>query len=350
MLSIIVPIYKTEKYLKNCIDSLLEQNLNSFEIILVDDGSPDNSPRICDEYASLDKRIKVIHKMNEGLGMARNSGIEIAQGDYITFLDSDDYVDKDFYKQLLSLCESMKLDICISGGFKQLSSKKIKTVYFNNISNVWYKSNGEIKKLISRIIGRLPEKDDVLCGSSCMMVYNTNFLRNNNLKFISERVFISEDIWFVMDCLNVASNIYYSDIVGYYYRYNENSLSRGYNPDRFKQLCNSIRLLFNKCKRLMLIDYYGRIAIYFWINFEKCINQEVRFNYSRCLGNIEKMCNNELSQQMIDYLVSKRFAGFFHILLCKFLKNKRYKLVVLLLSLYNLAIHRRHNLAYDKKN
>ena len=92
MLSIIVPIYKTEKYLKNCIDSLLEQNLNSFEIILVDDGSPDNSPRICDEYASLDKRIKVIHKMNEGLGMARNSGIEIAQGDYITFLDSDDYV------------------------------------------------------------------------------------------------------------------------------------------------------------------------------------------------------------------------------------------------------------------
>ena len=103
--SIIVPVYNVEKYLDRCMQSLLGQTLKELEIILVDDGSPDNSPALCDNYESASDNlhwpiIEVIHKINEGLGFARNSGLEIATGEYIAFLDSDDFVDVNMYEQL----------------------------------------------------------------------------------------------------------------------------------------------------------------------------------------------------------------------------------------------------------
>ena len=91
--SIVVPVYRVECYLDRCVQSLVNQTLKEIEIILVDDGSPDKCPQMCDEYAKKDYRVKVIHKQNAGLGMACNSGIEVATGDYIAFCDSDDYVD-----------------------------------------------------------------------------------------------------------------------------------------------------------------------------------------------------------------------------------------------------------------
>ena len=94
-ISIIVPVYKTETYLRQCIDSLINQTFQDIEIILVDDGSPDNSPAICDEYAAKDQRIKVIHKQNAGVSEARNSGIDAAKGDFLMFVDSDDWMEID---------------------------------------------------------------------------------------------------------------------------------------------------------------------------------------------------------------------------------------------------------------
>ena len=109
--SIIVPIYNVEKYLHQCVNSLLNQILKDIEIILVDDESPDNCPAMCDEYAKQDSRIKVIHKKNEGLGYARNSGLEIATGEYIAFVDSDDYVELDAYQKLYSIAVDKKTDV-----------------------------------------------------------------------------------------------------------------------------------------------------------------------------------------------------------------------------------------------
>ncbi|EME8139564.1 glycosyltransferase, partial [Enterococcus faecium] len=99
-ISIIVPIYNVEQYLRKCVDSILAQTFTDFEVILVDDGSPDNSGAICDEYAKLDSRVRVIHKENGGLSDARNAGIEIAKGKYLGFVDSDDFIDKDMYEIL----------------------------------------------------------------------------------------------------------------------------------------------------------------------------------------------------------------------------------------------------------
>lgn len=115
LVSIIVPVYKVENYLKKCIDSITNQTYTNLEILLVDDGSPDNCPKICDDYASLDDRIKVIHKKNGGLSDARNVGMKIAKGEYIGFVDSDDWIDSDMYKILVGLILKYNADIAECG-------------------------------------------------------------------------------------------------------------------------------------------------------------------------------------------------------------------------------------------
>lgn len=114
-ISVIVPVYNVEKYLKKCVQSVLDQDFKDFELILVDDGSTDNSGSICDDYALKDSRIRVIHKKNGGLSDARNKGTDCAKGKYITYVDSDDYISKEYLKTLNNLVEKYSADIAITG-------------------------------------------------------------------------------------------------------------------------------------------------------------------------------------------------------------------------------------------
>lgn len=115
VISVIVPIYNTEQYLRQCIDSILGQTYRDLEVILVDDGSTDNCPEICEEYKRKDDRIRVIHKENGGQAGARNCGIDTAGGDYISFVDSDDWLDKDMYQSMISAIEGSDADIACCG-------------------------------------------------------------------------------------------------------------------------------------------------------------------------------------------------------------------------------------------
>ena len=111
MISVIVPIYNVEKYVNKCVGSIVNQTYTNLEIILVDDGSPDRCPEICDEWAKKDSRIKVIHKKNGGLSDARNAGMKIASGDYIAFVDSDDWIAPEMYERLLMAIKNDNSDI-----------------------------------------------------------------------------------------------------------------------------------------------------------------------------------------------------------------------------------------------
>lgn len=122
--SVVVPIYKVEEYLRECVDSILSQTLEDIEIILVDDGSPDNCPAICDEYAAKDKRVKVIHKENGGYATACNRGIQTATGDYIGLVESDDWIEPTMYEKLYNQITKFKADVCI-GSFFEYKSKSI---------------------------------------------------------------------------------------------------------------------------------------------------------------------------------------------------------------------------------
>ena len=110
-ISVIVPVYKAEKFLSNCIKSILNQTYHDLEVILVDDGSPDSSGQICEEYAKKDNRIKVIHQKNAGVAAARNVGLDLATGDYITFVDSDDYIRPQMYEKMLKCAQNNHCDL-----------------------------------------------------------------------------------------------------------------------------------------------------------------------------------------------------------------------------------------------
>ena len=125
LLSVIIPVYKVEKYLRRCLDSIVNQTYKNLEIILVDDGSPDNSGKICDEYAQNDKRIKVIHQKNKGQGAARNTGIIAANGELITFVDSDDWIENNTYEIMVSKLLQYELDI-IKCAIVETDGSKIK--------------------------------------------------------------------------------------------------------------------------------------------------------------------------------------------------------------------------------
>ncbi len=138
-ISIIVSIYKVEKYIHTCVKSLINQSYKNYEIILVDDGSPDNCPSICNEYASNYDFIKVVHKKNGGLSDARNYGLNYAIGEYVTFVDSDDYVSEDYLEVLVGLKEKYNADICVGGlctffeGEVPNPSKRIKDACFTGL-------------------------------------------------------------------------------------------------------------------------------------------------------------------------------------------------------------------------
>ena len=123
-ISIIVPVYNVEKYLEKCVKSILNQTFTDFELILVDDGTPDSSGVICDQFAEKDERIKVIHKKNGGLSDARNTGIEVAKGEYIGFVDSDDYIAEDMYELLYTNIVNEEADLSICGIYDVYENKE----------------------------------------------------------------------------------------------------------------------------------------------------------------------------------------------------------------------------------
>lgn len=115
VLSVIVPVFNVDQYLRKCVDSILVQSYKDFELLLIDDGSTDSSSDICDEFSTIDSRIRCIHKINEGLSCTRNLGIEISAGDYIAFIDSDDWIEQGMFKTMIEKLEFDKSDICICG-------------------------------------------------------------------------------------------------------------------------------------------------------------------------------------------------------------------------------------------
>ena len=176
--SVIVPIYKIEKYLPECIESVQKQKYDDYELILVDDGSPDKCPEICDRYAENDEHIKVIHKKNGGLSAARNSGIEIAEGEYLIFLDGDDALSDDILAKLDSeFSKNRDADILIGNVLHWIDGEE--TIYFNNRQLIKYSKKHDIKELCEKYA----ERNAVLPWRAWQSVYRTDFIRKNNFRY-----------------------------------------------------------------------------------------------------------------------------------------------------------------------
>lgn len=231
IVSIIIPIYNVEKYIDACILSVLNQSYQNIEIILVDDGSSDLSSAKCDCYANLDNRIKVIHKTNAGLGFARNSGLGAATGEFVMFVDGDDYIGPNYVENMYNTMIHSGADICI-GGHTKVSRDGRQQVCVNSLAGELY-TNDEIRyNVIPRLCGQ-NGKNDSIEMSVCMSIYRRNIIEDYAITFPSERELISEDFIFNLQFLFHTTKVIMSDSVLYYYRYNPTSLSHSYLSNRF---------------------------------------------------------------------------------------------------------------------
>ncbi|MCR2822011.1 glycosyltransferase [Lederbergia panacisoli] len=214
MISIIVPIYNVEKYLSFCIESILNQTYIYFELILVNDGSPDKCGEICDEYAKKDKRIKVIHQNNGGLSSARNAGINIATGEYIAFVDSDDFIHNRMYELLYTNARKYKSDIVMCNLLKVNESEKNKIEAYNiNIEAQIYTNIEALKQIYNRSE-----------GINFVVATNKLFRRQlfNNLRFKIGRT--HEDEFLVHRIFYESNRVTHIPVAMYYYRQRNNSI------------------------------------------------------------------------------------------------------------------------------
>ena len=244
--SVIIPVYNVEKYLRQCLDSVINQTLTDIEIICVDDGSTDSSLAILEEYASKDDRIKILKQQNAGAGVARNNGIKVATGEYLHFLDSDDWIENDTYEKLYNLIAEKQCDFV---KFKSYSyddvSQEIVDQFFTNIGylseekfNKFYNFEKDYKTLI------------LVSDAPWSGFYNTKFIKENNIYF--DNLICANDVSFYYRCLVNAKNIYISDQRFVYYRIN-NSTSligiRAYNFDCQLKLYKNISEIIKPIKR-----------------------------------------------------------------------------------------------------
>jgi len=239
--SIIVPVYNAEKYLKRCVNSLQNQTLEDIEIILVDDSSTDSSLSICKKMAEEDLRIKVIHKVNGGAGLARNEALKIATGEYIGFADSDDFVEKEMFKTLYEKAVQYGSDLVMSGVLfvdgNMFSNKgeRVRKTYFDE--DTQFDTTEDLKKLRMGIVGSTPEdSDDSKYGMSIWKnLFKKEIIDKNSITFKSEREMLSEDALFMIDyisCIEKATGI---NEAFYNYCRNEDSISKSYKKDRFEK-------------------------------------------------------------------------------------------------------------------
>ena len=246
-ISVIIPVYNTEKYLKKCVDSVLAQSYKNLEIILVDDGSTDNSGKICDEYANMDERVKVIHKKNGGLSSARNTGLDIASGNYIGFLDSDDYISPEMYEQMVSKVEE---DYVVCNLFVRINE-------FGNVfpKNDYHKEGGKTTE-IEYLRELLMHIGDV---SVCTKLFSKVMI--GKLRFDEKR--LNEDLLFMLSLIPRMSGIIYTGHIGYYYLTRSESISSKYGKSVEDMAINSLVVKeFVQAKYPMLEKEAMRFALY----------------------------------------------------------------------------------------
>ena len=204
LISVIVPVYKVEPYLRKCVDSILNQTYSNLEVILVDDGSPDNCGAICDEYAAKDSRVKVIHKENGGLSDARNAGLDAMRGEYVAFVDSDDWIDANMFNSLMYNLKSFGSDVSVAGVFVEVEVNGIITESTKHTyaEKSFFESN---ERAIQRYLTG--------AWSAWGKVFNSNLF--SNLRFpINE---LNEDEAIVLNLYSQCKRICYSNETFYHY-------------------------------------------------------------------------------------------------------------------------------------
>lgn len=308
-LSIIVPCYKVEKYLNRCMESLISQTLKEIEIILVDDKSPDNTPFLCDEWKNRDSRIKVIHKEeNQGLGMARNTGMVAAKGDYVMFIDSDDTYELDACQRMYKTAIKYDADV-VTGSFIVEKSP-----------GIWREEPDCDKDLVLDRSGiRNYLMDMIACGpnvipdrvhpvSVCLLCIRKSVINENGLHFMSERIIESEDTLFKTSLLQCCNRIVCLRYPFYHYFLNGASLTHSFRSKSFENL----KLLYQKLHEVVHADseFDKRIDRFIISEIRSHVSRLVESNVDRKLERISTIINDDIWNSLKCFQPSE-YKGFY---------------------------------------
>lgn len=277
-ISVIVPIYNVEQFLNRCVQSIVSQTYENIQIILVDDGSPDNCPKLCDEWAHKDKRIEVIHKKNGGLSSARNEGLKIADGEYVVFVDSDDYIKNTMIEDLFNLCIENNAEIAICN-FARFSGEMITEDELKNF-------NHENKKIQVHTHIEALEQLHAWNGDIYTVAWNKIYKRSlwDGIEYPVGK--INEDEFTTYKIFYKAKNVVVTNDIYYYYYYNANSITTNEkyleNTDVFEA--------FDERKNLFLNDGHVELAKI----VEKIILDRVIMRYRKAKINKSKNASKML--------------------------------------------------------
>lgn len=287
--SLILPVYNVEKYVKRCVNSLLRQEYTDYEIILVDDGSTDSSGSICDKLADKNNNIFAYHKENGGLSDARNYGMDRAKGNYILFIDSDDWVDEKLLISLHNHLNKSNVDI-LKFGFQKMQEGNYKNTFFSYFNIGVYDRRQIEETILPYTIGpkRLFCYEQNACKSVWLHVYSLNFLRENNIRFVSEREILNEDYLFNLHTLLYAKSLEVTHYILYYYDYREGSLSKRYITNEFER-----KLKLHREYKLLL-ERNGLFERYETPYYSECVD-----GFYACISN-ECCCWNETSKYAVQ--------------------------------------------------
>lgn len=243
MISVIVPVYKVEPYLKKCVDSIIAQTYKDIEIILVDDGSPDNCPEMCDSYAALDSRVKVVHKENGGLMSARQSGFHASTGEYVTFVDGDDWIEPDMYQKINASIEKYGADIVYCEFFYDYGERKDKSN--QNYSRDFFDKSFLESDVYPTMIFKPPYYSFGINPCCWSKVFKRGLLEKCLLP-VPKAVKIGEDAAFTYPALIAANSVSYVGDFLYHYRINPESMTKKYDFD----MENYIKIPFDILSKL----------------------------------------------------------------------------------------------------
>lgn len=256
--SLILPIYNVAPYLERCIASILAQSFKDYEIVLVDDGSTDASSQICDTFARSYSNIRVIHKINGGLSTARNAGFEIAEGEYIWWIDSDDWIEKGALEELYIASSSNAPDIV---KFQYYRVEKTCKEVISNIKPGSYVGREKISTLLDRAF----HLSGNFLLSACMHIYKRDFLKSVKTSFISERIVGSEDYLFNLTVLARANSVLVLSKPLYFNQMREGSLTQTYKkdlPERYERL---YKMLLEEYRSRGLLNKYQEGIAFFYV-------------------------------------------------------------------------------------
>lgn len=292
LISYILPVYKVENVLHRCLDSLYAQDLkeDEFEIVAVDDGSPDHSGDVCREYQKQHSNIKYIHQENQGQGAARNRGIEMAEGKYITFVDSDDFLVAHTFKSILDMAEKTEAELCFFRAIYSPSTGKILNSQPFRIGKVY---TGEYILL-----------HGMLVSSACWSIYRSDFLKKSGVRFVPN-VF-SEDVCFNFSLYPLANKVVFTDILAYIYTRDAESSTHTRNKQKLRKV-----LLDTVIVNKHILDFSK--SNNFTSNIISLYMRRINSNTASFLLNLLHTQNNYDNNIITDYLKLSIENGFYPI-------------------------------------